>query len=235
MPRRKHGTETRAAGNVDALPRYSDADIAATRASWLTPRGRLVAGIMRRLDRLEELAGEALLWTDALAARELVNIGLAALANPGHAESRDAVRTLDAVRQRRQPDSPELKIRELARLVGIAAFLRKRRNEPHYADAGRGAAAVLREGVVALLGPTEASAVPSVDRLAGMLDLHSDHKARGKLTTIGIVADILIASRALGVQPRRQTRADVVRRVDTALRKARRRIAGMFIPPPLVE
>jgi hypothetical protein len=217
------------------LDRPSQAEIETRARWWLTPRGSLVARVLAALDKLQRQAeGEGLGWPDAMAARELVKIGLSLLADPTDVATREVVRRLDETRQGRKRRSPDLIRVEMVRRVALEARWWAGRNRPAFAALGGGAPARLHRELVALLGQGYAPRMPSIQDLTTMLDLHAPRKAQGKITTIGIVANILIATGALGTG-RHIKRADVLRRVDNAARRCPQPIAGLAIPPPIDE
>jgi hypothetical protein len=212
----------------------SDAEMAASMSWWRSPRGRLVARVETALDRLESLAERDRFGPfDGMAARALIRIGLDALANPKDSVRRDLVRDFDAFRQRYERDSDDVKLQEVARCVGVSAAVWRHRSDPRWATAAHETPGHLRRDLIATLGADYADRMPSVEELTKMLDAHSPHTARGRITTEGIVADVLLATGALDVSPEEE-RSRVLKFVNNALTRRKKKAprGGPSIPPP---
>jgi hypothetical protein len=178
---------------------------------------------------LRERATARGMGLDAIAAYELVQVGITALW--GNRQSVEVVGRVAAfLRGATGPDSDALAILDIARVVALSAWLRKRRDHPPYRpgdagpyeEAGNDAPRTLWEYLVERYGKD----VPSVDDLTDWLDQHAERQARGKLTTAGIVARILNRGKLLG---ERGSVQKTLERVTKVLARARGRRRGGWV------
>lgn len=147
-------------------------------------------------------------WRQALQARRLALVALGALC--GQADAIEEIDRIDAfLTGVSGPDSPVLRIREMADRVSLAAW--HKANPKAAPEASEKAAENLRRILVSEYG----DAVPSVEDLDDWLGRWSRRGARGKLTTAGIVARIIHRGRLVGA--RGENESKTLRRVTEAL------------------
>jgi hypothetical protein len=151
---------------------------------------------------------DALWWVQAIApdlvdlgspvqrdAYDMICDGMRALLADEDAVSR--VKRYGALRRRLcDAESPALQILDIADAVEIAVHLRRKQDDHHYAKIAPNAVKSLRAGLVERWG----EGIPSEEDLEDWIDRHAEKRARGMLTTAGIVARIVFRGRLLGAR-----------------------------------